>query len=145
MARPPPPEPVYFLDENLDSEAFEEALCAAGMRFIRISRGPEPFRKGMLDSEWIPLVAARRWWGVTFDVRTRKRPTEIEAIRSSGAVHIIVQGKKMTMPERAGALVAARHRLDQRIPPLEPPVIVFVFPDGRIEIVEGARSGGVRR
>lgn len=146
VAKPPPPDPTYFLDENLDSPDFESALAEVGMRCVRISCGPHPFRKGMLDPEWIPLVAARGWWGVTFDVRTRNRPAEIGALRESGAVHIIIQGKKMTMQERAKALVLARFRLVQRIPPLVPPVIAFVFPDGRVEFDgEPKRRAGVKK
>lgn len=81
---------------------------------------------------------------MTFDARTRKRPDELAALLSCPAVHIIIRGKQMAMVDRAAALVAARHRLAQRVPPLRPPVIAFVNPDGRIEIDVGKRRGGAR-
>lgn len=127
-----PPEPTYFLGENAESRTAALMLRAAGMQCIRMSDAGSEFFKGMLDTAWIPLVAARGWWGVTRDGRTLRNLVEREIILRSGAVHIYVRAQNDKSAVFANALIEAHcnGQLAQFVLARQHPTIVRVQKTG---------------
>lgn len=147
MGRRAPPEPTYFLDENLGAREVARLLAEAGLRCVRLADAGSDFATGMTDVHWIELAAARGWWGVTRDGRTLKNPVEREAICRSSAVHIYLRGQHLSIAAMAGAIIAAHrhHRLPARVEARTRPTIVTVQPDGSFSFDLGEKRGGVAR
>ena len=94
----------------------------------------------MKDTEWIPLVAARGWWGVTLDGRILKNGVERAVLLGTTAVHIYIKAQSIPSGPTAAALIAAcqRHQLKEKILARDRPTIVriklngeFTFDDDR--------------
>ena len=51
--------PVFYIDEDLDSDDFVDPLLAAG---FTLQRHRDNFAPGTADEEWIPEVARRGWY-----------------------------------------------------------------------------------
>ncbi|GJF16701.1 hypothetical protein NGTWS1803_03300 [Mycolicibacterium cyprinidarum] len=68
----------YVVDENLLS--LGNAMVAVRRDTARFSRAPveELLPRGILDTEWIPIVGDRGWVMITNDRRLRTRPVEAE-------------------------------------------------------------------
>jgi PIN like domain len=66
----------YVVDENLLS--LGNAMIAVRRDTARFSRPPveELLPRGILDTEWIPIVGDRGWVMITNDRRLRTRPAE---------------------------------------------------------------------
>jgi hypothetical protein len=138
-------DPLYFLDENMESADLADLLTAAGLSCIRISKAGAPFRTHMTDEQWIPLVAARGWWGVTRDSATLTNTGERAAIVSSRAVHLVLRGKALRIQEMAAALITAHNVLCVKIPKLTRPAILYIHRDGQVDVKVGERRGGARK
>lgn len=80
--RPPEPELIIFLDENLDGDTVVDALRGAGVPIRRLS---EELDRSVDDTAWLPVIAARGWAIATRDSRMRHRPTERAAITQAAA------------------------------------------------------------
>lgn len=96
----------FFVDENLDGAAFVVPLRAAG---IDLTRHRERFAQGVVDTEWLPTVAAEGLIVITADIRIRFRPLEVAAIVDSRArVLLLRKGKGMTHARLAALLIRSQ-------------------------------------
>ncbi|MDZ7882210.1 MAG: hypothetical protein U5N53_04540 [Mycobacterium sp.] len=68
----------YVVDENLLS--LGNAMVAVRRDTARFSRAPveELLPRGILDTDWIPIVGDRGWVMITNDRRLRTRPVEAQ-------------------------------------------------------------------
>ena len=89
VRRPPEPELVIFLDENLDGDTVTDALRAARVPIRRLS---EELDRSVEDTAWLPVIAARGWAIATRDSRMRHRPAERAAIEQAGATLVVLRG-----------------------------------------------------
>ena len=76
---------------------------------------------GALDTEWMPVVARRRWVVFHRDRRIRTRPAELEIFRSEGLMAVWFAGSKDLTPNEQLALLL-RHwaRLEREVTRLGP-------------------------
>jgi hypothetical protein len=81
----------------------------------------EGIAPGALDTEWMPLVAARGWVVFHRDRRIRTRPAELAIFRSEGLRAVWLAGKKDLSPYDQLALLQ-RHwqRLEREVQRLGP-------------------------
>ena len=54
----------------------------------RRPRAPAPVQPGVLDPDWIPIIASQGWIVITKDRHMATRPAEIDLIRQSSARHL---------------------------------------------------------
>ncbi len=74
-------QPVIFLDENhCGNPHLHAALDAAGVRY---EKHLDHFLRGVEDTEWIPIVAAKGWVLLTSDARIRYNSLERDAVKSN--------------------------------------------------------------
>ncbi len=142
--RPPEPEAIYFLDENVDGPMLAEALRAEG---FEVRQHRECFERGAEDERWIPVVASSGWIIVTRDIAIKRRPAERAAWIAANAVVVMIRGEQpLSAADMAATLIRVRTRLEHYIRKRMPPMIIFVRPDGDIELKEGgARRGGKQK
>jgi len=139
MQRRPPEPLVFFLDENIDGPDLAERLRSRG---IRHEAHRIHFTAGATDEEWIPVVAARGWVIVTRDLEIRRRAVERDAWLHSGAIVVMLRGDSLNNEAMASALSAALARgLELYVSKRMPPMILYLWPDGRYHVKEG----GVKR
>jgi hypothetical protein len=140
--RPPEPELVLFLDENLDGDTVARALEAACVPFRRLS---QQFDRSMEDAAWLPLVAKHGWAVATRDNRIRHRPAERAAIDEAGSFLIVLRGIGLRGEVMARMLIAAYPRLRALASRYQTPMIVHIYADGRLKLAEnGGRRGPMR-
>jgi hypothetical protein len=147
VGRKSPPEPTYFLDENMEARDVARLLRTAGLQCVRLSEAGSDFFKGLEDTKWIELAAARGWWGVTRDGRTLTNVEERAAIRRSQAVHIYLRGQDLGIEAMAHALIVAHknRRLAARIDGWTRPAIVVLQPDGDFKFDGGEKKSAIKR
>lgn len=144
MPRRQPEGSTYFLDENVDGPVLAGALRAEGFEVRQLR---DCFERGAEDEKWIPVVAANRWIIVTRDIAIKRRATEREAWIAANAVVVMLRSEKpLSAEDMAGAMIRVRERLENFIAKRIPPMIIYVRPDGDIELKEGGvRRGGKKR
>lgn len=144
MSRRPPEQAIYFLDENVDGPLLADALRAEGFE-IRQLRAC--FARGAEDESWIPIVASSGWIIVTRDIAIKRRPAERAAWIAANAVVVMLRSEQpLSAADMAAMLTRVRPRLEHFIGKRIPPMIIFVRPDGDIELKEGgARRGGKQK
>lgn len=144
MSRRPPEKAIYFLDENIDGPLLAEALRSE--RFdVRQFR--ECFEHGAEDERWIPVVASSGWIIVTRDIAIKRRATERAAWITANAVVVMIRSEHpLSAADMAAALIRVRARLEHYISKRAPPMVIFIRPDGDIELKEGGeRRGGKQK
>lgn len=94
-----PPDADFYIDENLDGQAFVGVLLSSGVRVIRCR---DLGFGGTEDAAWIPEVSKMGLVIVTADVRTRYRPVEKQALIAAQArvIHLKL-GSRATHAELA--------------------------------------------
>ena len=141
-------QPTYLLDEDTGGPEICAILRKAGL-VVEDTRNhfkPKDGRRSVLDTEWIPEVARRGWWAVTRDGAILGTKREHEAHILANGVLLVIRGHHLTMVAMANALISAHNRLKVFIPKRERPMVIYVFPDGRIQLHEGGeRRGGKKR
>jgi hypothetical protein len=142
--RPPEQKAIYFLDENVDGPLLAEALRAEG---LEVRQHRECFAQGAEDERWIPTVAASGWVIVTRDIAIKRRPAERTAWIAANAVVVMIRSEQpLSAADMAATLIRIRARLENYISKRIPPMIIFVRPDGDIELKEGGeRRGGKQK
>jgi len=98
----------FFVDENLDGSAFVDPLRAAG---LDVTRHRDLFAQGVLDTEWLPIVAARGLVVLTSDGRMQFRPVEVEAIIGNRARVLFLRKRKNATHPRLAALLVRSHQV----------------------------------
>jgi hypothetical protein len=63
-----------------------------GIGIDRRLRPPSPVTPGVLDVDWIPIIAGNGWIVITKDRHMRSRPAEQELIRDAKARHVRIEG-----------------------------------------------------
>jgi PIN like domain len=88
----------YVVDENLLS--LGNAMVAVRRDTARFSRAPvdELLPRGILDTEWIPIVGDRGWVMITNDRRLRTRPAEAELAIAHRLKVVHLHGKVANQP-----------------------------------------------
>lgn len=66
-------EPIFFVDENLDSDLFVGPVLRAG---LVLRRHRDHFDPGTPDEDWIPWVARKGWLALTPDKRILRNRTQ---------------------------------------------------------------------
>jgi len=76
---------------------------------------------GALDTEWMPIVARRRWVVFHRDRRIRTRPTELAIFHSEGLKAVWFAGRKDLAPSQQLTLLLRHwHRLEREVVRLGP-------------------------
>lgn len=147
MPRPRSPTPLTIvLDENLASERLCAALSdVAAEHDATVEMLSKHFPNGTLDQVWLPEAGKCGWLVVTVDVHIRRRPSEREILANAGVKAFIVRGRGMNGDQICEAIKTAIPAICRRARQLAPPMICNVYRDGRVEVVDGRRRGGVRR
>jgi hypothetical protein len=140
--RPPEPELIVFLDENLDGDTVADALAAAGVPIRRLS---EVLDRSTEDAVWLPTVAARGWAIATRDGRMRHRPAERAAILEAGAILVVLRGGGLRGEVMAGMLIAAYPSLQRIVSRYQAPMIIHIYADGGVRVTENAGRRGPKR
>lgn len=100
----------FFVDEDLDGEAFVRPLREAGLELIRHR---DRFAKGIADAEWTPIAANQGWIVLSANTGMRLVPLEVEAIVRTGArVLYLRQGRGTTHAGLASLLLRSARRVD---------------------------------
>jgi hypothetical protein len=88
----------YVVDENLLS--LGNGMVAVRPDTARFSRSPveELLPRGILDTEWIPIVGDRGWVMITNDRRLRTRPDEAELAIAHKLKVVHLHGKVANKP-----------------------------------------------
>jgi len=142
MPRRPPDALVYYLDANLDGLELVGRLRGAGMP---CEPHRDHFAPDAADAAWIPPIAARGWVIVTRDFAIQRRRAEREAWTAAHATVVMLRGEKLSAEDMAKMLLAAHAngRLDNFIGKRTPPMIIYLNPDGQLQVhFGGARRGG---
>lgn len=82
-----PPEPTFFVDENLCG-IFTARLRIAG---LRIEELPDHLPKGTKDTVWLPFVGNQGWIALTMDL-LREDPEEQLALMVHGVPVFVLVG-----------------------------------------------------
>jgi hypothetical protein len=80
-----PPEPVFWVDENLGSSEFISRLRLAGLQ-VRAKVFPE----GTKDVVWIPQIAEYGWVAITKDKLKADLDEQIALVLSGARVFVLV-------------------------------------------------------
>ena len=140
--RPPEPELIIFLDENLDGDSVAEALRAASVPIRRLS---EELDRSMEDATWLSIVAARGWAIATRDNRMRHRSSERAAILEAGAIVVVLRGDGLRGEVMASMLADAYPALKRLASRYQPPMIIHIYADGRVRLTENNGRRGSKR
>jgi hypothetical protein len=142
VRRPPDPEVIVFLDENLDGETVAVLLRAGNIPFRRLS---EEFDRSTADADWMPKVAARGWVIASRDNRIRYRPAELAALRGSGAILVVIRGTALRGETLGRLLVDSYPALCRLVARYQPPIIAHIHADGRLTMSENGGRRGAKR
>lgn len=140
--RPPEPELVVFLDENLDGDTVADALRIARVPIRRLS---EELDRATEDAAWLPVVAARGWAIATRDGRMRHRPAERAAILEAGAILVVLRGGGLRGEVMASMLVGAYPALKRLAARYHAPMIIHLYADGGVRMTENGGRRGPKR
>lgn len=133
---------TFFIDRCLGSRDVPGALRAAG---AAVEIHADHFAQDEKDEVWIPAVTARGWSILTKDKRIRRRESEVEALRRSGAAAFVLTGKDLTGAEMAQAFVAALPRMLAIVAKYDRPLVATVSRSGVVGVLVGQRRGGRRK
>ncbi len=137
-----PPEPRrYYLDANLDGPDLVERLRAGG---LPCEPHRDHFPADAEDEAWIPAIAARGWVIVTRDFAIQRRPAERHAWTAAQATAVMLRGDRLSAEKMATMLLNAHAagRMDNFIAKRQPPMILYLNVQGRLDVhVGGARRG----
>jgi hypothetical protein len=142
VRRPPEPETIVFLDENLDGETVIASLRDAKVPFRRLS---QEFERSTVDADWIPEVASRGWVIASRDNRIRYRPTELAALRGSGAILVVIRGTALRGETLGRLLVDSYPALCRLVARYQPPIIAHIHADARLTMSENGGRRGAKR
>jgi hypothetical protein len=133
---------IFYLDENLDGEAFWSVLLAAGLE-VELHRNH--FRRGERDEVWIPKVAANGWIAVTGDIKTRFTVTQKRAIIESNAQMIHVRhGKNATHAKLATNFVNSLDKIRDFLEKHELPCLGVLMRPSSIDDYFRGKPGSVK-
>lgn len=91
------------------------------------------------------VATERGWLILTKDKRVRRRPIELEVIRSAGAAAFILTAGDLSGPDQAAIFVRAAARILRLAATHTRPLIVSISQSGAVTVIDGQRRGGVRR
>jgi PIN like domain len=126
----PPPEAVFFSDENLGTEVFPTAIRDAG---IPLEVHADRFQQGTPDEEWLKAVAAQGWVLLTLDARLRYNRLERDTIMRHGLAAFVLVGGK-THGEKAETFLRAFSRVLRFLQRHPPPFIAKIYASGKVEL-----------
>lgn len=126
----PPPEPVFFSDENLGRHVFPGRLREAG---VTLEVHNDHFPQGTPDTDWLPEIGRRGWILLTIDARLRYNRLEQRAILKHGVAAFVFTGGA-THADKATAFLKARRRVERLLSRQAPPFIAKIHNSGRVEL-----------
>jgi hypothetical protein len=132
-AKPPPEDPVFFIDRSLGKIDVPGALRAAG---YVCQLHDDHFEQQTEDSVWLSNVAAKRWIVLTKDERIRYRPLELQALRSAKLRAFIVICGNVRGSETAAILLRAMPKILRAIATHPGPFIHYVYKDSTLRLAE---------
>lgn len=101
----------FFVDEDLDGDAFVAPVLHAGIDLVRHRN---LFNKGVADIVWIPRVTTLELIVLSANTGMRLVPIEVAAIRQAGArILYLRQGKTSTHPELAKLFLRSQGRIQR--------------------------------
>lgn len=144
---PHEPQPVFFVDRDLDGNIFYATLKNAG---IRIQRHQDHFVHDKPDHEWITEIGKRGWYVLTHDKAIRHRLKELNAVEENNVGMFILVGKS-SHAELAGGFAAMLPKVIRFIRKHDRPFIAKVYrahpserdrlkPSGQIEMWKSFRG-----
>ena len=86
----PDPEPIFYVDEDLDSDDFVNPLIEAG---FAIKRHRDHFAPGTPDEQWLPAVAQKGWYAFSHNSEIYYTKTQTNIVLEQGLGLFIVRGK----------------------------------------------------
>lgn len=126
----PPPEPVFFSDENLGRHVFPSRLREAG---VALEVHYDHFPQGTEDTVWLPEIGRRGWVLLTIDARLRYNRLEQQAILENGVAAFVFTGGA-THQEKAEAFLKARRRILNLLSRQVRPFIAKIHNSGSVEL-----------
>jgi hypothetical protein len=121
----PPPEPTFFVDENLCG-SFAATLRRAGLQIEELHRH---LPKGTKDTVWLPFVGSQGWIALTMDL-FKGDPEEQLALVAHGVPVFVLVGKA-THQQRAEAFIKKIKWVRQVIAARQEPFMV------RLSVITG--------
>ena len=105
----------FFVDEDLDGDAFVNPLLEAGVDLLRHR---ESFSKGVADVAWIPVIAEQGLIVPSANTGMRLKPLKVAAIKNAGArVLYLRQTRTTTHPQLAALLMRSMRRVERFFSP----------------------------
>jgi PIN like domain len=132
-SRSKPPEPVFFLDENLGNHAVYNALKAAGATVERFS---DHFPRGMKDEPLLAAVGARNWVFLSKDNNIRRNPLELAALLNARLKSFFLVSAGLLGDEQAQAFVAALKRMRRLAQHRPGPFIARITKTGNVQVLD---------
>jgi hypothetical protein len=135
-----PPDRVFFTDRDLGRKIFPGVLREAG---LRVEVHSDHFRPDAPDAQWLPAVSARGWIVLSNDQKILRRPLEREAVRSSGAVLLVLVGGGSPAQQLARNFLNTLPKIEEFLHRHAPPLIAKVYRPTPVDLIESGRPGRV--
>lgn len=130
---PPPETLTYYLDRALGKHIIADLLRASG---VQIEVHDDHLPIDAPDEDWIGLIAAQGWIGITKDRHIRHRHSELSAIKSHKAKVLVVRAKNATATEIADVLIKSLSKIEKFVTSNKPPFVAGVDRLGKISKYE---------
>ena len=134
-------EHVWLLDRCMGRHDVASALKAAGEQVQILD---DHFPQTALDVEWLPVIGARGWLLITKDMKIRKRPSELEALKRARIGAFILSAKDLTGVQQGELLAGRLAQMERKADQFARPFVFTVSPSGDLSLVFGERRGGIR-
>ncbi len=144
----PSPRPTLFLDENLATTSFVDALAALGYQVERHSdkaRGISGIvARGDPDTTWLPTVASRGWLILSKDKFSKAG--EQEVIKRIDARVFVLRAKGANSAAIQAAFMRALQRIEGMCAKHTAPILATVGIDGKVKpVLPLTRRAAVRK
>ena len=116
----------FFVDNNL-GENLARGMKAFGEDVVHLK---EFFKPDTDDTVWLAKIGAEGWFLLTRDLRVRKRPGELQAIKEHDVGAFFLGGKNRSKWELVQQLVRNWPRLKELAGSTRPPFAYRVPPSG---------------
>lgn len=128
-SKPPPKDPVFYLDRNLGKHVIADALRNAG---ISVEVHDDHLPANAPDEDWIALVAEKGWVALTKDKNIRYRYSEIESIKEHKARVLVIRAKNTTGEDIANLLLDSINRIRRFLNKTDAPFVAGIDRSGKV-------------
>ena len=125
--------PTLFIDRDTWSHVLDNALRAAGIRFVAHR---EVFAPDAPDTQWIAEVGRRGWVVVTRDKNIRRRPNELRAVRDAGVLMFALTSGNLSAAETATAIIKAWPSITREAVQTSLPALFSISRSGQVRLLK---------